>query len=64
MHKAPVHESVILNGAVDNTIVLYLTTSILLIESVLILFSSLWKGILKKQILTKTKLGFDIDIIL
>ncbi len=47
-----------------NLIFAFLIGFILFLEAIFVLISIFWKGILKKEILSKeSNLGFDIDII-
>ena len=49
----------------QRTIFLYIVMSILFIESIVVIASSIYKGIIKKEILSKSSsIGFDINIIM
>ncbi len=48
-----------------NIIFAFLMRFILFIEAIFVLISIFWKGVMKKEILSKeSNIGFDIDIIL
>ena len=49
----------------QKTIFLYVVTTVLFIESIVVIISSLYKGIMKKEILSRnSSIGFDINIIM
>ena len=53
------------NDIVSSAIYLFITTIIIVLESIYVLVKGMRRGVLKKEVLSqKSNLGFDIDIII